>query len=106
MVAHGRDTSPAKFLPTLSYQLIAIHSGRRLSLNVRQAITPPRLKQRVLKCPIGWSARSKLSDPLMEIARFRNARIGNDQDGELQLVTGLSRCDPRNAAPSRCRVNK
>ena len=41
-----------QFLPMLSNQLIAIHSGRRVSLNVRLAITPPRLEQRVINAQL------------------------------------------------------
>ena len=44
----------------------------------------------------------KIIGPTDEIARFRNARIGNDQDGELQLdFDRIIPMPPRDAESTR-----
>jgi hypothetical protein len=105
MVAHGRDTSPAVSADAqLSTHCNSL--GETLIFECAAGNYATALKAASSKMPNWMECGVKIIGPTDEIARFRNARIGNDQDGELQLVTGLSRCDPRSAAPSRCRVNK
>ena len=104
-VAHGRDTSPS--VSTDAQQSTHCNSlGETRIFECAAGNYATALRAASYKMPNWMECEVEIIGPTDEIARFRTARIGNDQDGELQLVTALSRCHPRGAAPSRCRVNK
>ena len=83
-VAHGRDTSPA--VSADAQQSTHCNSlGETRIFECAAGNYATALRAASYKMPNWMECEVRIIGPIDEIARFRTAHIGNDQNGELQL---------------------